>query len=253
MIFIKSSKEIAKMREAGKILASVYMELKKRIRPGITTMQINDFVEKYLKHHRAIPEQKGYHGFPYAICASSNDEICHGFPSRRRVEEGDVLKIDMVVNYNGWLADSARTFLVGEVSEEAKKLVQVTKKARGVGIEQAISGNRLGDVGCAIQTYVEGLGYSVVRDFTGHGIGRLIHEDPQVDHVGKKGRGQRITEGMVFTVEPMINQGDYHTKIDANGWTARTIDGKLSAQFEHTIAITENGTVILTDLEGLDD
>ena len=253
MIVLKTEEEIMKMKEAGEILAAIHKGIAKMIKPGITTMEIDDFVEEYLKEHGATPEQKGYYDYPYATCASVNDEICHGFPRNEALKEGDIVTIDMVVNYNGWLADSAWSYGVGEMSEEAQKLLDDTKKALYLGIEQAKVGNRLGDIGHAIQTFAEGEGYSVVRDFVGHGIGKEMHEDPQVPHYGVKGRGQRLMAGMVLTIEPMINMGGYRLKIDDNDWTARTIDGSLSAQYEHTLAITEDGPIILTDQDSIEE
>lgn len=247
MIIIKTPEQIEKMRKAGEILASVHREIKKMIKPGISTMDIDRFVEKYLEERGAYPEQKGYSGYPYATCASVNDEICHGYPREEKLKNGDILTIDMVVNLDGWLADSAWSYEVGEVSDEAKKLLDVTKNALYLGIEQAKVGNRLGDIGHAIQSYVEAEGFSVVKDFVGHGIGKDMHEDPQVLHYGTKGRGTRLTEGMVITIEPMINIGKYNMKIDENGWTARTVDGSLSAQYEHTLAITKDGPMVLTE------
>lgn len=247
MIIIKSMDEILKMKEAGKILANVHKEIGKLIKPGVSTMEIEEFVESYLKRQGAIPEQKGYHGYPYATCASVNDEICHGFPRKEPLEEGDIVTIDMVVNLNDYLADSAWSYAVGQVSEEAEKLLEITKESLYRGIEKAVIGNRIGDISHAIQSYVEPMGYSVVRDFVGHGIGKSMHEDPQVPHYGMPGRGPRLTEGMVITIEPMINLGTFRMKLDDNQWTARTVDGKLSAQYEHTLAITKDGPMILTD------
>lgn len=247
MIVIKTEEEIEKMKEAGIILANIHKGIAKMIRPGITTMEIDDFVEDYLKEHGATAEQKGYQGYKYATCASVNDEICHGFPRNEALKNGDIVTIDMVVNLDGWLADSAWSYGVGEISDEARDLMEVTKESLYKGIEKAVIGNRIGDISNAIQEYVEPKGYSVVRDFVGHGIGRDIHESPQVPHFGRAGRGPRITEGMVFTIEPMINIGRYNSKMDDNGWTARTVDGSLSAQYEHTIAITKDGPIILTD------
>jgi methionyl aminopeptidase len=247
LIVLKSMREIERMREAGRILAACHKEIAKMIQPGITTWEIEEFVEEFLQKHGATPEQKGYKGYQYATCASVNDEICHGFPRKEPLKSGDIVTIDMVVNLNGALADSAWTYPVGEVSEETKKLLEVTKKALYLGIEQAVPGNRIGDIGHAIQTYVEGEGFSVVREFIGHGIGAVIHEKPDVPHFGLPGKGPRIKEGMVFTIEPMVNVGSYLSKMDDNGWTARTIDGKYSAQYEHTIAITKDGPLILTD------
>lgn len=249
MIYIKRPEEIEMMKKAGILLANVHKELRKLIVPGVRTIDLDKFVEDYLKKNGATPEQKGYRGYPYSICASVNDEICHGFPSNNKLNEGDIVTIDMVVNLNGWLADSAWSYAVGEISKEADDLMKATKQSLYKAIEVSVIGNRLGDIGHAIQSYVEPLGYSVVRDFVGHGIGKNIHEEPQVLHYGVPGRGVRLAEGMVFTIEPMINQGNYQLKIDSNGWTARTIDGKLSAQYEHTIAITKDGPIILTDQE----
>lgn len=251
MIVLKSKREIEKMHRAGKLLASVHKEIAKMIRPGITTWEIEEFVDDYLRKHGAISEQKGYKGYQYATCASINDEICHGFPRKKPLKEGDIVTIDMVVNLDGALADSAWTYAVGKISDEDKRLMEVTKKALYIGIEQAVIGNRIGDIGHAIQQYVEGEGFSVVRDFIGHGIGSTIHEKPDVPHFGLPGKGPRIKEGMVFTIEPMVNAGTYHLKMDGNGWTARTLDGKNSAQFEHTIAITKDGPLILTSQEDI--
>lgn len=248
MIVLKSAREIEKMREAGRLLASCHKKIAEMIRPGITTWEIDNFVENYLKENGATPEQKGYKGYEYATCASINDEVCHGFPRKTPLKNGDIVTIDMVVNLDGALADSAWTYPVGEISEEDKKLLYVTEQALYKGIEQSVIGNRIGDIGHAIQTYVESEGFSVVRDFIGHGIGPSIHEKPEVPHFGQPGKGVRIKEGMVFTIEPMVNAGMYMTKMDLNGWTARTIDGKNSAQFEHTIAITKDGPMILTTL-----
>ncbi len=249
MIIVKTPEEIMKMKKAGEILAGVHREIRKMIKPGITTSEIDRFVEEYLEERGAYPEQKGYQGYPYAICASINDEICHGFPRDEKLVEGDIVSIDIVVKYDGWLADSAWSYAVGEISEEKRKLLDVTKKSLYLGIEQAQLGNRLGDIGNAIQTHVESNGFSVVRDFVGHGIGKDMHEDPQVPHYGTPGRGQRLVEGMVITIEPMVNAGEYGMKIDDNNWTARTQDGSISAQYEHTIAITKEGPIILTDQE----
>lgn len=247
MIILKRPEEIEKMKKAGEILANTHKEIAKMIKPGISTEEIDKFVEKYLKEQGAYPEQKGYQGYPYATCASINDEICHGYPRKTPLKNGDIVTIDMVVNVDGWLADSAWSYAVGEISDEAQELLDVTKEALYKGIEKAVVGNRLGDIGHAIQSFVEERGYSVVRDFVGHGIGKDMHEDPQVPHYGIPGRGQRLVEGMVLTIEPMINRGVYRMKMDENGWTSRTVDGELSAQYEHTLAITKDGPVIITD------
>lgn len=247
MVIIKTDKEIGYMAEAGKILTACHRELRSIIRPGITTLEVDKFAEDFIRSHGAIPEQKGYKGYPFATCASVNDEICHGFPTKNPLNDGDIVKIDMVVNLKGWLADSAWSYSVGQISKEAERLLKVTKECLYLGIEASIIGNRIGDVSHAIQTHAEEQGFSVVRDFMGHGIGQIMHEDLQVPHYGRPHRGERLREGMVFTIEPMINIGAYNLKIDANKWTARTTDGSLSAQYEHTIAITKNKPLVLTE------
>lgn len=247
MIHLKTKREIELMREAGQILAACHKEIRKLIQPGITSMEIDSFAESFLKKNGATPEQKGYKGYEYATCASINDEICHGFPRKQPLKNGDIVTIDMVVNLGGALADSAWSYGVGEISDEAEKLLHVTKTALYKGIEQAVAGNRLGDIGHAIQSYTEAEGFSVVRDFIGHGIGPTMHEEPQVLHYGLPNKGLRLKEGMVFTIEPMVNVGKWQSKMDKNGWTARTIDGSLSAQYEHTLAVTQDGPIILTN------
>lgn len=247
MIILKSPQQIELMAEAGKILTACHRELRKIIRPGITTMEVDHFVDQFIQSHGAKAEQKGYHGYPYATCASVNDEICHGFPTQKPLQEGDIVTIDMVVNLNGWLADSAWSYPVGQISEEAATLLKVTKECLYIGIEKAIVGNRLGDIAHAIQTHAESHNFSVVREFTGHGIGQNMHEEPQILHYGYPNKGIRLVEGMVFTIEPMINSGTYELTIDPNGWTAKTRDGRLSAQYEHTLAITKNGPLVLTE------
>lgn len=247
MITRKSKREIEMMQEAGKLLVNTHKEIAKMIKPGITTMEIDTFVEKYLAKHGATPEQKGFSGYPYAICASINDEICHGFPREEKLVDGDIVTIDMVVNLNGGLADSAWTYTVGNVDQVGRKLMDVTKKSLYKGIEQAQAGSRIGDIGHAIQTYAEGEGFSVVRDFTGHGIGPTLHEEPHIPHFGLPNKGARLKEGMVITIEPMINEGTWESKMDANNWTARTVDGGRSVQYEHTIVITKDGPLLITD------
>ncbi|HLR65315.1 MAG TPA: type I methionyl aminopeptidase [Pseudogracilibacillus sp.] len=253
MITRKSKREIEQMKEAGDLLVKTHQALAKLIKPGVTTMEIDTFVESFLKEHGATPEQKGFQNYPYATCASINDEICHGFPREEALKEGDIVTIDMVVNLNGYLADSAWSYEVGQVDEKGKRLMDVTKKSLYLGIEQAQVGNRIGDIGHAIQSYAEGEGFSVVREFTGHGIGPTLHESPHIPHYGLPNRGLRLKEGMVITIEPMINEGAWESKMDDNGWTARTIDGGRSAQYEHTLAITKDGPLILTDHENVSE
>ncbi|MCE7793659.1 type I methionyl aminopeptidase [Salipaludibacillus sp. CUR1] len=247
MIQRKSEREIELMKEAGKLVASLHRKLATMVQPGITTMELDEFVEKTLKKFGATAAQKGYHGYEYATCASVNDEICHGFPRKKPLKEGDLLTMDFVVDLNGGLADSAWTYPVGEVSEDIKQLNRVTKEALYKGIEAAKSGNRVGDIGAAIQSYVEPYGYGIVRDFAGHGIGPTIHEEPNIPHFGQPGRGKRLKEGMAITIEPMINMGVWQSKMDDNGWTARTQDGSISTQYEHTLVITNDKPIITTD------
>ncbi|KKO53072.1 type I methionyl aminopeptidase [Paenibacillus sp. DMB20] len=247
MIIIKTEEQIAKMKKAGELLAECHRQIAGMIKPGVTTMEIDRFVEKFLEEHGASPEQKGYNGYPYATCASVNDVICHGFPNETPLKNGDIVTIDMVVRLDGWLADSAWSYAVGDISDEARHLLDVTKKSLYLGIEQAVVGNRIGDISHAIQKYAESENLSVVRHFVGHAIGEEMHEEPQVPHYGPPHRGPRLKEGMVITIEPMLNIGTYACKIDDDGWTARTKDGKWSAQYEHTIAITKDGPLILTE------
>ena len=246
MITIKTDAQIAGMKRAGEILAKTHHAIRRVLRPGITTLQLDAFAEAFMRYKNAIPKQKGYEGFPYALCTSVNDEVCHGFPTDRPLQEGDILSVDNVVEYEGFLADSCWAYAVGELSEEDKHLMEDTEKALFLGIEAATGGNRVVDIGRAIQPYVEGEGLSVVRQFVGHGIGREMHEDPQVPHYVSSERS-RLRENMVITVEPMINIGTWKVKVDDNGWTARTLDGKKSCQFEHTFAIRKDGAEILTD------
>ena len=247
MIIIKTEKEIEKMQIAADLLIQVHRALRDEVKPGVSTLELDRFVEKFITDRGGYPEQKGYQGFPFSICASVNDEICHGFPSERKLKDGDLLTIDMVVNVDGYLADSAWSYAVGNLSDEGKKLMTVTKECLYKAIDIVKPGTRLGDIGHIIQTHAEANGFSVVRDFVGHGIGKEMHEDPQVLHYGKPNRGLRLEEGMVFTIEPMINAGDWPIAMDKNGWTARTRDGSLSCQYEHTRAVTKDGVIVLTE------
>ncbi|MCL6592648.1 MAG: type I methionyl aminopeptidase [Alicyclobacillus sp.] len=248
MIITKSRYEIALMREAGQVVAECHAALREFIRPGITTLQIDQFVESFLVRHKMEPAQKGYKGYPFASCTSVNDVICHGFPSDYVLQNGDIITVDMVALHKGLHADSAWSYAVGEISEAARHLLEVTEQALYKGIEQAVVGHQISDIGHAIQTFVEAQGLSVVRDYIGHGIGRQMHESPEVLHYGPPHRGPRIRKGMTFTIEPMVNIGSYETRLDPDGWTARTVDGSLSAQYEHTLAITDHGPEVLTKL-----
>ncbi|MEK4358119.1 type I methionyl aminopeptidase [Paenibacillus sp. FSL M7-1455] len=246
MIILKSKAEIEEMRKAGRIVAAFHKAISSMIRPGVTTLEIESFALQFLKENGAKAYTIGYNGYPYATCASVNDVIAHGFPNRTPLKEGDIVTIDIVAEKDGWIGDSAWSYAVGEVSEEARKLMRVTKECLDLGIGKAVVGNRIGDVMHAVQTHAERNGFSVVRDLLGHGVGREMHEEPNYPHVGKPGKGFRLKEGMVLTIEPMINAGKAFMTVDADGWTARTADGSLSAQYEHTIAITADGPVILT-------
>ncbi|WP_068785113.1 type I methionyl aminopeptidase [Paenibacillus phocaensis] len=246
MIILKSPREIEEMKRANQIVADCHREVAKMIEPGITTQEINDFVARHITKLGGKQFTKGYNGFPAETCASVNDVVAHGFPSNRPLKEGDLLKLDIVAEADGWFGDSCWCYAVGQVSPEAEKLMRVTEECLELGIAQALPGNRLGDVASAIQKHAEANGYSVVRDLLGHGVGRRLHEEPNYEHVGAAGKGIRLKEGMVFTIEPMINEGTFRIAIDDDGWTARTADGKWSAQYEHTIALTADGPLILT-------
>lgn len=248
MIVLKTNEEIEGMRKSGEILCKTHLAIKEVLKPGLSTMQINDFAEDFMKLKNAIPAQKGYEGFPYALCISLNDVICHGFPREDEIiKEGDIVSIDNVVEYEGYLSDSCWSYGIGKLSEENQHLMDATLKSLYLGIEQAVDGNRIGDIGNAIQTYVEAEGFSVVRDFIGHGIGKQMHEDPQVPHYGNPGRGRRLLENMVITIEPMVNVGTWKMKLEPNNWVARTRDGKNSCQFEHTLVIKDGKADILTN------
>lgn len=251
MITLKSTRELDGMEKAGALLASIHEKLRDFIKPGISTGDIDRFVEKEIRNVGAIPEQIGYEGYKYATCTSVNDEICHGFPSDDEVlKSGDLVGVDTVISLDGYMADSCWSYVVGESTPEIDHLMAVTKKAMYLGIEQAVIGNRIGDIGHAIQEYVESEGLSVVREFVGHGIQPTMHESPSVPHFGQPGRGQRLREGMTITIEPMVNTGKWQSQMDSNGWTARTIDGGLSCQYEHTLAITKEGPRIFTKQKG---
>ncbi|MFB5190834.1 type I methionyl aminopeptidase [Alicyclobacillus fastidiosus] len=247
MIVLKSKHEITLMKEAGRVVAGCHEALRDFVRPGIKTLEIDAFVESFITKYNMEPAQKGYHGYPFAACTSVNDVVCHGFPSEYVLQDGDIVTVDMVALHKGLHADSAWSYAVGEISEEAKRLLDVTKTSLYKGIEVSVAGNQISDIGHAIQTYVEEQGFSVVRDYIGHGIGRQMHESPEVLHFGPPHRGARIKKNMAFTIEPMVNVGGYECKLDADGWTARTQDGSLSAQYEHTLVITDDGPEIITE------
>lgn len=248
MIIFKSARELAIMREAGLIVAECHALLGERIKAGVSTLELDELVESYIRKKGAIPSFKGHHGFPASICASVNDVICHGIPNGEPLQDGDVITIDIGAKVNGYHGDSAWSYAVGDVSPEIEKLMKVTKECLFLGIDQAQPGKRIGDIGHAIQTYAESLKYGVVRDFCGHGVGRELWEDPEIPHYGHAGKGAAIKAGMTIAIEPMITMGRWQVKTDSDGWTARTIDGSICVQYEHTLAVTKEGPVILTQL-----
>lgn len=248
MIILKTRREIEIMRKAGRLVAQSHELVKKYIKPGVTTLELDQLVEDFLRSQNAIPTFKGYSGFPFSICASVNEEVVHGFPTDRKLQEGDIVSIDIGATFEGYVGDSAKTFCVGEVSDEKRRLVEVTRQSFYEGLKFAKTTYRLSDISHAIQQYAEGHGFSVVRDFVGHGIGRQMHEAPQIPNFGKPGKGPRLQEGMVLAIEPMINAGKYNVKILSNDWTVVTVDGKPSAHYEHTVAITDGEPELLTIL-----
>lgn len=248
MIILKSQRELNYLRDAGRIVAETLAEVKKAVKPDVTTLELDRIAEQYIKSKSAVPAFKGYHGFPGNICASVNDEVVHGIPGLKRLKNGDNVSIDIGAIINGYCGDAAITVPVGEVDAEVGKLIEVTEQSLYKGIEKAIAGSRLGDVSHSIQAYAEEHGYGVVRDFVGHGIGRNMHEDPQIPNYGLPGRGPRLKSGMTLAIEPMINAGTHEVKTLSDNWTVVTADGKRSAHFEHTIAITADGPEILTKL-----
>lgn len=246
MIIIKTDMEIEYMRRAGKLVGETLARLEEVVKPGITTAEIDRIAEEIILKNNAKPSFKGYHGFPASICASVNEEVVHGIPSNRVLQEGDIISVDCGAILNGYQGDAARTIAVGKVSPDAEKLIEVTRESFFKGIEYTKVGGRLTDISSAIQAYVESFGYSVVRDFVGHGIGRDMHEDPEVPNFGRPGRGPKLSHGMVLAIEPMVNIGKYHVRVEPNGWTVVTEDGSLSAHYENTVAILNNGPEILT-------
>lgn len=246
MILIKSDSEIELMYESGQITGGALALAEESIRPGMTTGELDALIEKYIRSHGARPSFKNYNGFPASACISVNEVIVHGIPGKRVLEEGDIVSVDVGSYYKGYHSDAARTFPVGKVSEEAKKLIEVTQQSFFEGMKAAYPGKRIGDIGSLIQSYAESFGYGVVRDMVGHGIGRALHEAPDVPNFGTEGRGIRLLEGMCIAVEPMINEGTYELKTLSDGWTTVTLDGKLSAHYENTLAITKDGPKILT-------
>lgn len=247
MIIIKSKQEIDMMREAGKVNSLILRELKDIIKPGISTKDIDDFVEKTVKAHGMKASEKGYCGYPASVCTSVNEEVVHGIPSKKRIlKAGDIVSVDLVVEYKGYMADAARTYAVGEISPEAQNLIETAEKSFFAGIEFAKEGCRLQDISHAVQTVVEAQGFGVIRDFVGHGIGKEMHEEPQIPNYGKAGKGPRLQSGMTLAIEPMICQGSYEVDVLLDDWTVVTVDGGLAAHYENTVVITDGEPELLT-------
>ncbi|MBW1769719.1 MAG: type I methionyl aminopeptidase [Deltaproteobacteria bacterium] len=250
MVILKSPSEIEKIRQSNVIVAEILEILRQKVEPGTNTLELDQISEELALDRDAKPAFKGYRGYPYSLCASVNQQVVHGFPSKRPLKEGDILSMDFGISYQGYYGDAAVTVPVGKVSPVAQQLMATTKEALFSGIEQAAPGKRLSDISHAIQSRAEAVGFSVVRQFVGHGIGKALHEDPQVPNYGKPGMGIRLKPGMVIAIEPMVNAGGYEVKTLDDGWTTVTKDGSLSAHFEHTVAITEEGPVILSATNG---
>jgi len=248
VIILKSPEEIRLLRRAGRLVAQAHALVAEMIRPGVTTRELDEAVEALIRKAGGIPTFKGYHGYPASICTSVDNEVIHGIPGPRRLEEGQIVSVDIGVTLDGFVGDGAWTYPVGQVTPEVRRLLETTEEALYRGIEAARPGNRISDIGHAVQTFVESRGYSVVRDFVGHGVGRQMHEDPQVPNFGPPGRGPRIKEGMCLAIEPMVNMGRHEVRILDDQWTAVTVDGSLSAHFEHTVVVTRDGPEILTRL-----
>src|SRR5436190_22059585 len=246
MIIAKSAKDLDKMRAVGELIAEVRESLRAMVRPGISTMELNNAADKMIRDAGAIPTFIGYHGFPYAICASVNDEIVHGFSKTEPLKDGDIVSLDMAATYDGFVGDTAMTLPVGEITDELKQLIRVTEECLELGIQAARVGNRVGDIGWAVQQHGEKYGYGIVRDYTGHGIGRHMHESPQIPNYGRAGTKERIRAGYCFAIEPMLNLGTAETRTLSDKWTVVTLDGKPSAHAEHTLAVTLDGPEILT-------
>jgi methionyl aminopeptidase len=246
MVILKQPSEIEKIRESNGIVAEILAELKEKVQEGVTTLELDRISEELVLKKGAKPAFKGYRGYPFSLCVSINEQVIHGLPSQRVLTEGDIVGLDFGVYYHGYYGDAALTVPVGKISKEASMLLKATEESLDRAIQEATVGNRLGDISAAVQKHVEAEGFSVVRDFVGHGIGRNLHEDPQIPNYGIKGRGVALKAGMVLAIEPMVNAGTYKVRMLTDGWTAVTADGRLSAHFEHTIAITDHGPEILS-------
>ncbi len=247
MVILKTAREIAAMRQAGRISAGALREAGKAVEPGVSTLEIDTIIRSYIEKQGAVPSFLGYGGFPASACISVNNVVIHGIPSAKEIlKEGDIVSIDVGAYFGGYHGDNACTFPCGDISPEARNLLDTTREALYQGIQQAVAGNRLGDIGSTVQRYVEARSYSVVRDFVGHGVGAKLHEDPRVPNYGTPGRGVRLLPGMTIAIEPMVTQGTHKVRILPDKWTTVTADGKLAAHFEHTVAVTSSGPLILT-------
>ena len=251
-VYYKTEEEISQVRESANVLSQLLAEIAGIIKPGITTLSLDKFAFEFIKDHKGTPAFLNYHGFPFSLCISVNDQIVHGFPSDYELKEGDIVSVDGGVNLNGFISDSAYTFAVGEVSEEAKQLLEVTKASLYAGIEQAVVGKRVGDISSAIQEYVSPYRYGIVRELVGHGVGFHLHEKPEAPNYGKRGSGPKLEEGLVICIEPMINAGKAAVKFWDDGWTVSTIDGKLSAHFEQMVAIRKGVPDVLLNFEAIE-
>jgi methionyl aminopeptidase len=249
MVIFKSQNEIDRIRKASQIVARTLSILGSHVQPGITTRELDQIAESEIRKSGAKPAFKGYRGFPATLCVSVNEEVVHGIPSDRKLKEGDIVGLDLGCIWEDFYGDAARTYAVGRITDESQRLLQITEESLMIGIDQARPGNRIGDIGFAVQAHAESNGYTVVRDFVGHGIGRNLHEDPQIPNYGNRGQGPRIKAGMVLAIEPMVCQGRADVEVLADNWTAVTKDGSLAAHFEHSVAITDNGPEILSRVD----
>ena len=253
MLYFKTDEEVGLLRESNLLVSKTLAEIAKYIKPGVTTLYLDSIAEKFILDHSAIPAFKGYAGFPKTLCTSVNDEVVHGIPSDYQLKEGDIISIDCGVILNGWYGDSAYTFAVGKISEETKRLLKFTKASLEEGVKAAVAGNRVGDISYAIQTKAESGGYSVVRELVGHGIGKKLHEPPEVPNFGKKGTGTKMEKGLVICIEPMINLGNKETVQMRDGWTIKTADGKPSAHFEYAVAVNKGKADVLTTFKFIEE
>jgi len=253
MLYLKTDEEVGLLKESNMLVSRTLAEIARHIRPGVTTLYLDEIAETFIRDHSAVPAFKGYGGFPNTLCASVNEEVVHGIPSGYELREGDIISIDCGVILNGWYGDSAYTFAVGQISDEIRKLLEFTKASLGEGVKAAVAGNRIGDISSAVQLKAESGGFSVVRELVGHGIGKKLHEPPEVPNFGKKGTGPKMEKGLVICIEPMINLGSKETLQMTDGWTIKTADGKPSAHFEYAVAVNKGEADVLTTFEFIEE